>query len=56
MEKMGITSGQRNCCLDMLQSMGHATSGKKYLDLYTSFELITPPPALNYFNEQWHQI
>ena len=56
MEKMGITSGQRNCCLDLLQSMAYATSEEKYLELYATFKSTVPPPVLNYFNEQWHQI
>ena len=56
MEKMGITSGQRNCCLDLLQSMAYATSEEKYLELYATFKSTVPLPVLNYFNEQWHQI
>lgn len=55
MDKMGINSGQRNFCLDMLQNMAYATS-EKYLELYTSFKTTAPSPVLEYFNEQWHPI
>ena len=56
MDNMGITSGQRNCCVDMLQNMAYATSEEKYLELYTAFETTAPPPVLDYFNQQWHPI
>ena len=34
-EKMGITSGQRTVCLDLIQKLCYAHSEEEYLDLYS---------------------
>ena len=36
-EKMGITSGQRNLCLELLQQLAYATSEDNYQDIYERF-------------------
>ncbi len=36
-EKFGISSGQRNLCLELLQQMAYATSEEKYMDIYIRF-------------------
>lgn len=56
MEKMGITSGQRNMCLEMLQRMSYASSEQKYLELYAHFRNCAPPVVLQYFDAHWHPI
>ena len=33
-EKMGITSGQRSMCLELIQKMAHAASSAEYDSLY----------------------
>ena len=55
-EKMGITSGQRNMCLEMLQQLAYATSEEKYDELYRQFCSCAPHTVLKYFNENWHPI
>lgn len=56
MDKMGITSGQRNLCLELLQQMAYATNDENYRDIYTRFCECAPPTVIEYFNEQWHPI
>ena len=55
-EKMGITSGQRNMCLELLQQLAYATSEEKYDELYTRFCACAPHLVVEYFNENWHPI
>ena len=55
-EKMGITSGQRNMCLDMLQQMAYATSEEGYSDIYDRFCSCAPPTVVEYVCENWHPI
>ena len=56
LEKMGITSGQRNLCLEIMQQMAYAHDKDEYMDLYHNFQVNAPCSVLNYFNEQWHSI
>ena len=37
-EKLGITSGRRTLCLELLQQMAYAQSEEIYLDLYAQFQ------------------
>ena len=55
-DKMGITSGQRGLCLELLQQMAYSTSEENYHDIYTRFCECAPPTVITYFNEQWHPI
>lgn len=45
MEKMGITSGQRNTCLELLQQLAYAINEEKYDELYKEFCACAPPTA-----------
>ena len=56
MDKMGITSGQRNLCLEMLQQMAYATSEEGYSDIYARFCTCAPPVVVEYVTENWHPI
>ena len=53
---MGITSGQRNLCLEIMQQMAYAHDEDENVDLYHNFQVNAPCAVLNYFNEQWHSI
>ena len=55
-EKMGITSGQRNLCLELLQQLAYATSEDNYQDIYERFRECAPPTVISYFDKQWHPI
>ena len=55
-EKMGITAGQRNACLEMLQKLAYASSVAKYNDLYEEFQRGAPKEVISYFNKNWHPI
>ena len=55
-EKMGITSAQRNTSLEMLQQLAYATSEEKYQDLYSRFCACVPSTVVEYFNKNWHPI
>ena len=55
-EKMGISSGQRSLCLEMVQKMAYATSETQYSDLYADFLRCAPREVVLYFNENWHKI
>ena len=41
-EKMGISSGQRSMCLELLQKMCYAYSEMEYNDLYSQLQSCTP--------------
>ena len=55
-EKMGITSGQRNMCLEMLQQMAYAPSEQKYTEMYSQFKRCAPSTVVEYFDQSWHPI
>ena len=55
-EKMGITSGQRNLCLEILQQLAYCTSEQKYQEIYSRFCDSAPSTVLEYFNSNWHPI
>ena len=55
-EKMGITNGQRNMCLEVIQKIAYAQSEEKYQELYSQFKQSAPSTVLEYFDEQWHPI
>ena len=55
-EKMGITAGQRNLCLELLQQMAYSPSEDKYMAIYSTFKDSAPLAVIEYFDEQWHRI
>ena len=54
-EKMGITSGQRTLCLDLVQIMAYISSEAEY-DLHDQFQQDAPKKVVHYFNDSWHPI
>lgn len=55
-EKMGITTGQRTMCLEVIQKMAYALNEEMYLELYSQFKQSAPSTVLEYFDKQWHSI
>ena len=55
-EKMGITSGQRSLCLELLQQLAYAFNEEKYDEIYTQFCRSAPSTVVQYFQQQWHPI
>jgi len=55
-EKMGITSGQRTLCLELMQKLVHASSVAEYDSLYTQFRSDAPKEVVSYFDTNWHPI
>ena len=55
-EKMGITSGQRTFCLEIIQKMAYAHSEEEYTSLYEEFVSSSPKEVLSYFNVNWDNI
>ena len=55
-EKMGITSGQRNLCLELIQKMAYSMSETDYNSIYEQFVSSVPKLILEYFNKNWHDI
>lgn len=55
-EKMGITSGERNMCLETIQKMAYASSLEEYDKLYKYLKDNCPKKVVDYFNENWHVI
>ncbi len=55
-EKMGISSGQRSLCLEMVQKMAYATTEAHYRELYANFQRSAPREVVLYFDENWHSI
>lgn len=53
-EKMGITSGERNTCLETVQKMAYASSLEEYMKLYEFLKNHCPRRVVEYFNENWH--
>ena len=48
-EKMGISSGQRSLCLEMVQKMAYATTEAHYRELYANFQRSAPREVVLYF-------
>ena len=55
-DKMGISSGQRNVCLELLQKICYAHSEADYNDLYSQFQICAPKEVVSYYDENWHPI
>ena len=54
MDKMGIRSGQRSMCLEMLQQMTYATSEEGYSAIYSQFCSCAPSVVVDCVNTNWH--
>ena len=55
-DKMGISSGQRNVCLELLQKMCYAHSEADYSDLYSQLQSCAPKEVVSYYDQNWHPI
>ena len=55
-EKMGITSGQRTMCLELVQKMAYASTESVYSCLYDQLQKDVPKEVVQYFNDSWHSI
>ena len=56
MDKFGISAGQRNLSLELLQQMAYSTSEEKYMDTYSRFKDGAPAEVVKYFADNWHPI
>lgn len=54
--KMGITPGERDMCLSILQKLAYATDEDTYDDLYKQFSESAPRTVKEYFDTEWHPI
>ena len=55
-DKMGITSGQRQLSLDLLQKLAYSSSNEDYETVYKELEKSAPKIVFKYFQENWHLI
>ena len=55
-EKMGITSEERNLCLEILQKMTYARNLEQYEELHTELRATEIESVVSYFEENWHPI
>ena len=55
-DKMGITSGQRQLSLDLLQKLAYSSSNEDYETVYKELEKSAPKIVFKYFQENWHHI
>ena len=55
-EKMGITSGERDLLLELLSKMSYAKSEPEYIEAYKDFKAVGVQPAIEYFEKNWHSI
>lgn len=55
-EKMGVTSGQRTLCLELVQKMAYASTESEYSCLYVQLKRDAPKEVVQYFNDSWHSI
>ena len=53
---MGISSGQRILCLELLQKLVYASSELHYNEFYSQFVRDVPQTVVKYYNENWHSI
>ncbi|XP_065675991.1 uncharacterized protein LOC136092182 isoform X2 [Hydra vulgaris] len=54
--KLGITSGQRMSCLELIQKLAYARSEAQYNEFYEIFVSSSPTAVLDYFINNWHNI
>ena len=55
-EKMGITSGQRQLSLELVQKMAYSSTEEEYAKVHSEFQRDVPKIVKKYFEECWHPI
>lgn len=55
-DKRGITTGQRDMCLEQIQRIAYAEGEERYIELYNQFKDNAPRSVLEYFEQNWHNI
>ena len=55
-EKLGITSGEKQTILELLQKIAYAKSTDDYEMQYNHLVSVMPPRVASYYNKQWHNI
>ena len=55
-KKLGISSGERALCLELLSKMAYAQSEEAYIKFYDQFKRSVPKNVINYFDGSWHSI
>ena len=55
-EKLGISSGERALCLELLSKMAYAQSEEAYIKFYDQFKQSVPKNVIDYFDGSWHSI
>ena len=53
---MGISSGQRTLCLELVQKMAYLSTESEYSCLYDRLERDAPKEVVQCFNDSWHTI
>jgi zinc finger SWIM domain-containing protein 3 len=55
-EKLGITPGEKNCALVILQNRAYSRSEEEYQTFYDKLSNEFPYYVVSYFNRNWHAI
>ena len=55
-EKLGITSDERELCLELFRDMCYASNLTKYQESYEKLNATRILSVINYFNKNWHPI
>lgn len=55
-DKLGITSGERNMCLDILQRMAYSKTEEEYEGVLSHFNECAPLSVKEYFKDNWDPI
>lgn len=55
-QKLGVTCGECNMCLELMQLLAYSISEKQYQDIYSRFCDCAPSVVLQYVNNNWHSI
>lgn len=54
--KLGITRGEQETAVDILQRMVYAPNKEVYKELYALLQTSAPTAVVEYFNTNWHSI
>ncbi|CAC5419274.1 unnamed protein product [Mytilus coruscus] len=55
-EKMGITSSQRNAALELIQKLVYSRTEEDYEEVYKEIEEMCPSAVIGYIKSNWHGI
>lgn len=55
-EKMGITSSQRNAALELIQKLVYSRTEEDYQEVYKEIEEVCPSAVIGYIKSNWHGI